>query len=94
MKKYNIVITKVDDDKVEVIVNEDLDSIMLLGETLDDKAAEILVNLSTMDMASLIAGSKEVYKAAKIGCVLRDLHEKKAPKLEDDLLDQIVGGLK
>ena len=96
MKKYNIVITGIDGDKSEVLCNETLNSVMCLGECGEEnegKCAEILMGLSTMDMATLIAASRETYKAAKIGCVMRDLHDKRVPKLEDDLINKMMGGL-
>ena len=97
MKKYNIVITKINEDGTrEQLADETLKNVMLLGECGDHddtgRSCEILMGINMLEMSSLIAASKETYKAAKIGCLMRDIQKNSGPKIEDELIDRILGG--
>lgn len=96
MEKLILTLTRVNEDKEEVLVNEEMDSIAVIGECYNsDKIMELLAHVSIKNIAGMIMQSEKFIKAAKLAVVGRKILE--AVSEDDDpeqgLADQIMGGL-
>lgn len=93
MKKYRVNITEITDDREKVLLDEDYESVSMLGMSVDKKMiGEILINEGIVDLAFKIAQSHKIIKAAELAVAFKELRDEIKSDKESELIDKILKG--
>lgn len=94
MSKYRVQITKIDEvtGEEDELMDENLQSVLVLGDCDNDKMVEAGYHISLSGIASLIASSKKTFIAALMAVVMKKYHDEEAEDFEESLKEQIEGG--
>ena len=93
---YRVTIEKITDGDVnEVVYNELLNRILLVGEDAENTSlcTEIIINNSIAGMAAMLLSGKKTRKAIFLANAMRSIMNDDRNDKEDELLEMIMGGM-
>ena len=94
-KLYRLVVTQIDPETkehVKDVLDEELTAIGVIGDCGGDKCAEVMINVSVAELATMIASSRHLSSAAKLALVMERIKRDSISDMESALAEKIFGG--
>lgn len=88
---YRIRVEVTENGETREWMNQETENVAILGGT-DYGCVEALSGLNVVDLAQMIANSKNFKRAAKLAKVFEDMKKMERADAEENLLSKILGG--
>ena len=86
-------VTITDLDNGEVHLDEEMNSIVLMGERKDGKMAEVIMRTSIIEIAAMLSSGSKVKEAMMLATAMNKILHHHLGEEEDSLLNSILGGI-